>query len=1139
LWIWGKSTVVCESDHVLAPKRFTHFGEDHSVLKVVASSTHTLALTNRGETYAWGDNRRGQLGVAAGFPGHNERVRFPELVKSIPGRPDLLATGPFHTICYLTCKEMVGWGDQSCGRLGIAQPEDTTKEKIDLCYKAFEDVLVAQKSATDDQGVVEKVQSIVREINDVLAEHTEAKQVVAARLRRHPWFEQNRQSVKWQASDNRIKMSAIINASPRERKQKHIKEDFGAEEKEAEAGAKGQEQKKDNIIRQPENIKAVWASVEAITTLMCPERRKMEGKNYKSKAAAHANRCVIQALRKGQDVTSFATMQTLLKLEPADAKIDALKLREENIIRQLQDLFREVGKLPEMECKVRDLQKELDYSFCANLSVLKRGAQHDSEKMGNRAISPCIGRYQELLWLLQQQVAYLGTLSEHLTAQEDIQTLLKSVDCIFEELDDSRTFHHLVALMKMLIEKEVNSAKCLEDLCGREKSRFFLCVFRDFALRPIHHEQVVHKFMDIEKETILGSIVGATRQDIAFAFSRREYLSKKSPLFQDLSEAQLAGMTEAQLASHLSEQHHPDSRQAMYAFTTFMKTEFLHALAQRCKELHPNIAKIFAVVMQAVKKRQPVDADPEWYLRWGVSQEEHVHEPLLKLLVWGILVPLLDKPDFFGGAAVGLGGRRARQEDMEGSDLLKWNTRVVKDFLVKMVMDKFSAGENLAKIVADESIRPAMLKLLMELADSTEDDTDTELVVSLFTSHFDRTKHTLSVPSSLLMKLSNLLKKHEAALDLTDEVSLEEVLADLKVWDARAIREAEADDVIYNFDVNNRFLFKERDVTICYSSNCLVPARLVFSGTDSRVVAGAAGIVKRIDGSGASRSCGNPRDPCKKLEEVLFSIRPLDASSFQELHEELENAADEYNIQRDFVLVTMIKEAISIIEEVIQQEFKAFHLLDHMAQKYLERNRHMHYLRRLSEGLTRIQTAKEDHKTQLESAEDELEKAYHFSLCLRLPEQLTSSVRLRLDKKLAFKQIEKRIEYLNGYGRDRRAKIGLSHRPTQTFTLKKLMDRNVIKSVLMAGLEEEKADVKLTFTLGGSGVDINVSVEQRQSTEVFMRTVGNIQLSDERLQLMQHLEKHQLVTLPTTTGNPIFECNCAALLALVSKIAKG
>jgi hypothetical protein len=93
--------------------------------------------------------------------------------------------------------------------LSFFSETDTIESKMDLCYAAFEDLLVTHNPEATGKGTVWMVRSIIREINDVLADNLEAKQAFCMRLKKHPWFEENSQIVRWQESKQRINISKM------------------------------------------------------------------------------------------------------------------------------------------------------------------------------------------------------------------------------------------------------------------------------------------------------------------------------------------------------------------------------------------------------------------------------------------------------------------------------------------------------------------------------------------------------------------------------------------------------------------------------------------------------------------------------------------------------------------------------------------------------------------------------------------------------------------------------------------------------------------------------------------------------------------------------------------------------------------
>lgn len=92
---------------------------------ISAGSEHTLALTDTGEVYAWGNNVNGQLG-----DGTTTDSMLPVQVQGLTG-VTLIAAGGSHSLAYRASDATLwAWGDNSLGAL--AQPESVAKSDIPL-----------------------------------------------------------------------------------------------------------------------------------------------------------------------------------------------------------------------------------------------------------------------------------------------------------------------------------------------------------------------------------------------------------------------------------------------------------------------------------------------------------------------------------------------------------------------------------------------------------------------------------------------------------------------------------------------------------------------------------------------------------------------------------------------------------------------------------------------------------------------------------------------------------------------------------------------------------------------------------------------------------------------------------------------
>lgn len=111
-----------------------------TITSISAGARHSLALSDKGEVYAWGDGDRYQLGsgnpVASPLP---KKVNLPtrQPVTAISG-------GGFHCLAVTDHGELFSWGGGSNGQLGTGSGRDG---KIPARVKTLDDIPIASVSA--------------------------------------------------------------------------------------------------------------------------------------------------------------------------------------------------------------------------------------------------------------------------------------------------------------------------------------------------------------------------------------------------------------------------------------------------------------------------------------------------------------------------------------------------------------------------------------------------------------------------------------------------------------------------------------------------------------------------------------------------------------------------------------------------------------------------------------------------------------------------------------------------------------------------------------------------------------------------------------------------------------------------------
>lgn len=101
-----------------------------SIKKLALGKEFTVALSDAGDIYTWGDNTYGQLGI-------NSNVcctSMPNIICGIDKMDDVCA-GSYHVLAKSQTEKLYSWGDNSCGQLGIGSQAISLIPKI-VCLQS-------------------------------------------------------------------------------------------------------------------------------------------------------------------------------------------------------------------------------------------------------------------------------------------------------------------------------------------------------------------------------------------------------------------------------------------------------------------------------------------------------------------------------------------------------------------------------------------------------------------------------------------------------------------------------------------------------------------------------------------------------------------------------------------------------------------------------------------------------------------------------------------------------------------------------------------------------------------------------------------------------------------------------------------
>jgi E3 ubiquitin-protein ligase HERC3 len=101
------------------------------VLKVACGESHSLALVESGDLYAWGRGYEGQLGIRSSI----ETVSIPKYIDSLFRKRIVeIACGSRHSLAIDENGDLYTWGEARCGQLGHGkQRSQIFPTKVELC----------------------------------------------------------------------------------------------------------------------------------------------------------------------------------------------------------------------------------------------------------------------------------------------------------------------------------------------------------------------------------------------------------------------------------------------------------------------------------------------------------------------------------------------------------------------------------------------------------------------------------------------------------------------------------------------------------------------------------------------------------------------------------------------------------------------------------------------------------------------------------------------------------------------------------------------------------------------------------------------------------------------------------------------
>lgn len=727
-----------------------------------------------------------------------------------------------------------------------------------------------------------------------------------------------------------------------------------------------------------------------------------------------------------------------------------------------------------------------------------------------------------LFWVLQHQVCYMAQLSTSIKAPDSDEAAVfdRVVEALFAEAS-RRTQHLFLMLLRLIVDKETEiPGQKIQDLFGRTSRAFN--IFRRYALSEIHAKDLVHLYLltndgkdsktddgkDSKPLRLIEEVKDQTDQLIVFALDLEQY-KRNMPVEDRNKEAFEINQDFA---------YHADK------FREFMQKEFLEAVTKH--DLPRDIQLFFKHVMQSVSSRQFQE-----YKDAGVPLEYRKVEPVLSLFCNGILIPICRDPFRFASRefylqksftylAAGAAGPDSGTQYLPNFDC-------IADFLEHMLGGEKSFAEKGMKMKIASScsqiVKPKLMEYLLQQATKEADDLESQLMIDTYSSHFDRGKHPVTIATSDMLQISNMLKMYMNKLRIKEKDRLEEVCRHIPIWPPDFIQEYSRDPVRdhqRNFLMNTRFLFDTptEEVVICRVSKRPIPRSLCGQPVSEKLI-----------------KCYQPQDadnPRHALETLFRELEPLTCKNFKEMRDEFQARVQQYKQRTppNYEMMQRLQEGMRIIEELRNVEAHPKDVQQFMTSSLIERSRHRHYLNQVKKGVVKILEACETFTKKLHTYEKELQQSLNFSLELELPAKYKLHAGARPLKFLAISQTLK-ARMLNPKTMQ---DIGCTTIPIRTYPMKKLKKEGVITEVHPPyAVMEQK--MKVTFrALKTGGVELVVSV----ATGASQNCIKTLVITEDKLQEMMQAGKDELVPLKNKEDQkPFFTAVCSKFVNLVTNLS--
>jgi hypothetical protein len=258
----------------------------------------------------------------------------------------------------------------------------------------------------------------------------------------------------------------------------------------------------------------------------------------------------------------------------------------------------------------------------------------------------------------------------------------------------------------------------------------------------------------------------------------------------------------------------------------------------------------------------------------------------------------------------------------------------------------------------------------------------------------------------------------------------------------------------------------------------------------------------------------------------------LQADDFEGLKKDLEKMVETCTKKQppNFTLAHRLTQGLEKIQELRNIESTPSDVLRTMSRAVIDRDLHRIYLDQVREGIGQIEVAQNKWRKELDFAVADLKAALSFSMKLTLPKQIQEKGK---EIGLRFQSASKYIERMNEVSRQDMG--GCSYVPMRSYTLKHMVQQNIVKEVL-GELKTFQARAELTFTLREDGVGVQIIVQPKKDTK---KTLKNMKIPNEKIRELRRASEEDEMELPIGDSAPMLIMASAKLTVVLSNLSTG